>query len=86
MELLNIFEGDKEKQAIYFKELVKYRMPFGKYKGILLTDLPVSYVEWFSKKGFPQGKLGEYLQTIYVIKTNGLEALLQSIKKTIPKP
>jgi uncharacterized protein (DUF3820 family) len=81
MELLNIFGGDKEKQAIYFKELVNYRMPFGKYKGSLIRELPVSYLEWFSSKGFPEGKLGDYLQTMFVIKTNGLESLLHSLSK-----
>ena len=81
MEILNIFGGDKEKQAIYFKELVNYRMPFGKYKGIFIKELPVSYLEWFSSKGFPQGKLGDFLQTMYVIKTNGLEKILSDIIK-----
>ena len=45
-------------------------MPFGKYKGTLLCDLPVSYLEWFEQKGFPEGKLGIELQTIYEIKLN----------------
>ena len=81
MELLNIFGGDKDKQTAYFKELVHYRMPFGKYKGVLIRELPVSYLEWFSSKGFPQGKLGDYLQTMYVIKTNGLEKLLSDLSK-----
>ena len=44
--------------------LVKMPMPFGKYKDRLLCDLPVSYLEWFNRKGFPQGKLGILLQTI----------------------
>jgi hypothetical protein len=81
MELLNNFGGDKEKQAIYFKELLNYRMPFGKYKGTLIKDLPVSYLEWFSSKGFPEGKLGDYLQTMFVIKSNGLETLLYTLSK-----
>jgi uncharacterized protein len=62
-------------------ELVSVKMPFGKYKDRLLCDLPVSYLEWFSRTGFPQGKMGMLLQTIYVIKTNGLEYLLQPLKK-----
>jgi uncharacterized protein (DUF3820 family) len=56
-------------------------MPFGKYEGRLLCDLPVSYLEWFDRKGFPKGKLGMQLQTIYVIKQNGLEYLLNPLKK-----
>lgn len=60
--------------------LVKMPMPFGKYKDRLLCDLPVSYLEWFNRKGFPQGKLGILLQTIYEIKLNGLEELLNPLK------
>lgn len=62
-------------------ELTKMHMPFGKYKGVLLCDLPVSYLEWFAREGFPQGKLGMLLTTIYEIKINGLEDLLRPIKK-----
>lgn len=60
-------------------ELISHRMPFGKYKGILLYQLPVSYLEWFHGKGFPPGKLGMQLHTIYEIKVNGLEYLLQPL-------
>jgi uncharacterized protein len=62
-------------------ELVRMRMPFGKYKGVLLCDLPVAYLEWFGRKGFPAGKLGILLQTMYEIRLNGLEYLLQPLKK-----
>ncbi len=61
--------------------LVNSEMPFGKYKGKLLCDLPVSYLEWFAREGFPKGKLGMQLQTIYEIKLNGLEYLLKPLKK-----
>jgi uncharacterized protein len=61
--------------------LVQMRMPFGKYKGTVLCNLPVSYLEWFAKEGFPQGKLGMQLATIYEIKINGLEYLLDPIRK-----
>jgi uncharacterized protein (DUF3820 family) len=61
-------------------QLVEMRMPFGKYKGTVLCNLPVSYLEWFQRKGFPEGKLGMLLQTIYEIKLNGLEYLLQPLK------
>jgi uncharacterized protein (DUF3820 family) len=61
-------------------ELVRMKMPFGKYKDRLLCDLPVSYLEWFQQKGFPKGKLGELLQTLYVIKLNGLEYLLKPLR------
>ena len=61
--------------------LIKMKMPFGKYKDILLCDLPVAYLEWFARKGFPQGKLGMLLQTVYEIKMNGLGYLLEPLKK-----
>jgi uncharacterized protein (DUF3820 family) len=61
--------------------LVSMQMPFGKYKGTLLCDLPVPYLEWFHREGFPKGKLGMLLATIYEIKINGLEQLLEPLKK-----
>lgn len=65
------------------KDLVKMKMPFGKYKGTTLCDLPVSYLEWFSSKGFPEGKLGMQLATIYEIKINGLAHLLDPLKRQL---
>ena len=62
-------------------QLVSMKMPYGKYKDRLLCDLPVSYLEWFQRKGWPQGKLGTLLMTIYEIKLNGLEYLLKPLKK-----
>lgn len=62
-------------------QLVKMPMPFGRYKGTLLCNLPISYLEWFNRKGFPEGKLGVLLQTIFEIKMNGLEYLLDPLKK-----
>ncbi|MCW3082932.1 MAG: hypothetical protein JWP12_298 [Bacteroidetes bacterium] len=62
-------------------QLVEMKMPFGKYENTVLCDLPVSYLEWFNRKGFPEGKLGMLLQTMYEIKSNGLEYLLQPLKK-----
>ncbi|ABG59820.1 DUF3820 family protein [Cytophaga hutchinsonii] len=62
-------------------ELVNMQMPFGKYKGVILCNLPVSYLEWFQRKGFPAGKLGVLLETMYEIKLNGLEDLLKPLKK-----
>ena len=61
-------------------DLVRVKMPFGKYEGRLLCDLPVSYLEWFARKGFPKGKLGMQLQTLLVIKQNGLDDLLKPLR------
>ncbi|MBP9186779.1 MAG: DUF3820 family protein [Bacteroidia bacterium] len=63
------------------KSLVLTKMPFGRFAGKLLADLPVSYLEWFARKGFPQGKLGMQLQTVYEIKINGLEEIIYKLKK-----
>lgn len=63
------------------KELVSMKMPFGKYKGRLLCDLPEHYLLWFSQQGFPPGKLGLLLATMYEIKLNGLDYLLSPLKK-----
>lgn len=62
------------------KQIVTEEMPFGKYKGQKICELPVYYLEWFSMKGFPEGKLGMWMSTIYEIKLNGLEDLLKPIK------
>ena len=62
-------------------DLIKVQMPFGRYKGTLLSDLPVSYLEWFQRQGFPAGKLGMMLATVYEIKLNGLEDILYQLKR-----
>jgi uncharacterized protein (DUF3820 family) len=61
-------------------ELAEARMPFGKYQGRLLIDLPEPYVVWFGQQGFPKGKLGDQLRTIYEIKVNGLEYLFDPLR------
>ncbi|GAM10390.1 putative protein [Geobacter sp. OR-1] len=62
-------------------ELATARMPFGKYQGSLLIDLPEPYVVWFANNGFPDGKLGMMLQTVHTIKVNGLEYLFEPLRK-----
>ena len=69
-----------EEQRKQFLELSQVKMPFGKYKNLLLVDLPEYYLVWFKNKGFPKGKLGEQLQLMYEIKLNGLEYLLRKVK------
>lgn len=61
-------------------KLVQMKMPFGKYKDYLICNLPVSYLEWFKSKGFPNGELGMLLETMYEIKINGLDDLLRPLK------
>lgn len=61
-------------------ELAHMKMPFGKYAGRLLIDLPEPYVVWFAGKGFPAGKLGRMLAIVYEIKTNGLEYLFEPLR------
>ncbi len=62
-------------------ELVKTSMPYGRYAGTVLCDLPVSYLEWFERTGFPEGRLGMLLRTMFEIKINGLDYLLQPLKR-----
>lgn len=75
-------QPDKE----FLIKLAHTKMPFGKYKDQFLIDLPEHYVVWYHSKGFPKGKLGEMLDTIYTVKLNGLEDLIRNIKKQYPKP
>ncbi|HUH25164.1 MAG TPA: DUF3820 family protein [Flavobacterium sp.] len=81
MEL--ILENDQNKQLI---ELAYTKMPYGKYQGRFLVDIPEPYYVWYRNKGFPNGKLGQQLAMMYEIKLNGLEPLIWNIKKRYPKP
>jgi uncharacterized protein (DUF3820 family) len=62
-------------------EAINQKMPFGKYAGRKLLELPEPYLVWFHSKGFPEGKLGEQLALMYEIKLNGLEGMLQPLLK-----
>ena len=61
-------------------ELANYPMPFGKYKGWRLIEIPEAYFIWFARKGYPKGKLGDMMRAAYEIKLNGLESLFDGLK------
>lgn len=63
------------------KELVEMEMPFGKHKGKLICNLPEDYLLWFKDQGFPKGKLGDLMATMFEIRLNGLEYLLTPLKR-----
>jgi uncharacterized protein (DUF3820 family) len=66
------------------REIVIEEMPFGKYKGRKICDLPISYLEWFKRKNdFPAGKLGMQMATVYEIKLNGLEEIIYKLKSSV---
>lgn len=74
---------DESRSANYahFQKLAQTKMPYGKYAGTLLIDLPEPYVVWYHQKGFPNGELGRLMQEIYEIKVNGLEYLFKPFRK-----
>ncbi len=73
-------EGDLSSEDFLLK-LARTRMPFGKYAGRLLIDLPEAYVVWFARKGWPEGEIGFLLENLYTIKENGLEYLLRPLSR-----
>ena len=66
-------------------DIVVQKMPYGKYKNKFIYQLPEAYLVWYHNKGFPQGKLGMLLNTIYEIKLNGLDYLFDPIIKKVKK-
>lgn len=64
----------------FMLKLARTTMPFGKYAGRLLIDLPEPYLVWFRQQGFPEGELGEMLRCLYEIKLNGLEYLFDPLR------
>lgn len=62
------------------KKLANYRMLFGKHTNVLLIDLPLPYLDWFSKKGFPQSELGELMRIVHETKADGMEHFLDRIR------
>ncbi len=72
--------NDKFPDKEYLIKLARTHMPFGKYKGRLLIDLPEAYIVWLAQQGFPKGEVGNMLECVYEIKLNGLEYLLNPLR------
>lgn len=68
------------------KLLVSREMPFGKYKGRLIADLPGHYLNWFAREGFPKGEIGELLALMQEIDHNGLSSLLDPLRSRPRQP
>lgn len=62
-------------------DLARMKMPFGKYKGRFLIDLPEHYIVWYKNKGFPNGKLGKQMELVHELQLNGLEYIIREIRK-----
>ena len=63
------------------KKLVEVTMPYGKYQGRLIADLPGNYLNWFAREGFPPGNLGQLLALMHELDHNGLKQLLDPLRK-----
>lgn len=79
----------KSMQAEHLQLLVTRTMPFGKYEGRLIADLPGDYLNWFARTGFPKGEIGRLLALMHEIDHNGLSDLLKPLRassaKSVPK-
>lgn len=62
-------------------KLVTHTMPFGKYAGWIIADLPGPYLNWFAREGFPSGEIGQLLHLMHEIDHNGLSDLLAPLRK-----
>jgi hypothetical protein len=63
------------------ERLVTLEMPFGKYKGRVIADLPGNYLTWFAREGFPKGEIGRLLALMHEIDHNGLKGLLNPLRR-----
>ncbi|AOW84574.1 TPA: DUF3820 family protein [Vibrio mimicus] len=68
-------------EKTHLLKLARMKMPFGKYVGRILIDLPEPYLLWFQKQGFPEGELGELLEICLALKIEGLDALVKPLKQ-----
>jgi uncharacterized protein (DUF3820 family) len=74
-------EGNSLLDREFLVDLANMKMPFGKFKGRFLIDLPEHYIVWYRNKGFPKGKLGQQMNLVYELQLNGLEDIVREIKK-----
>jgi len=74
-------QGDASLNPDDLQQLVTVRMPYGKYQGRLIADLPGAYLAWFARKGFPPGSLGRLLALALEIDHNGLSGLLDPLRQ-----
>lgn len=65
------------------EKLLTCTMPYGKYKGRAIADLPGHYLNWFAREGFPPGEIGRLLQLMQEIDHNGLSSLLEPLRKGV---
>ena len=70
-------------QSADLELLVTWKMPFGKYKGRIIADLPGNYLNWFARTGFPNGEIGRLLQLMQEIDHNGLKPMLTPLRKRV---
>ena len=71
-------------QSADLQLLVTRTMPYGKYKGRLIADLPGHYLNWFARSGFPPGEIGRLLALMQELDHNGLKNLLDPLRSTTP--
>jgi uncharacterized protein (DUF3820 family) len=75
---------DRRMNPEMLQRLVQVQMPYGKYKGRLIADLPGNYLNWFAREGFPQGELGQLLALMQEMDHNGLAHLLKPLRAAPP--
>ena len=79
VEAVSLADPVAEERTAEMIAAVNQIMPFGKFKGSLLLDLPEPYIVWFKQSGFPKGKLGRQMALVYEIKLNGLEKVFRPL-------
>jgi uncharacterized protein (DUF3820 family) len=73
--------SDEPMNADDLQLLVTYTMPYGKYQGRVIADLPGNYLNWFARRGFPSGRLGQLLALMHELDHNGLSSLLKPLRQ-----